>query len=81
MVDAVQAARTGAGAITRFLNLKLGRASAKDGKGIEADAIIEDSPTVLFDGVIVPNAPGALARSGQVASFFRISFGIVDRSG
>jgi catalase len=41
---------------------------------VEADATLENSPSVLFDGMIVPSGDGlaaALAKSGQAVEFLK----------
>jgi len=59
------------GAVTRFLGQFLGSVEGADGARIELDATLENSPAVLFDGVILPdgkNPHGADTDDAPVAS-------------
>src|SRR5262249_36787821 len=42
-----------AGAVPRYLSFRLGEVTADDGSTIEADATLENSPSVLFDAVVL----------------------------
>jgi catalase len=69
-IEAVQEALTKAGAVTRYLGARLG--AFKSGSGmIEADATLENSPAVLFDGVVLPEGAQALAKLGQAIEFVK----------
>jgi catalase len=70
-VDAMQAALTKAGAVTRFLGVRLGAVKSAQGSAIEADASLENSPAVLFDGLVLPDGAQALANSGQAVEFLK----------
>jgi catalase len=74
LVDALQAELAKAGAVVRLLGIRLGAVKSISGAAVEADATIENSPSVLFDGVIVPGGDRAaqtLAKSGQVLEFLK----------
>jgi catalase len=58
-----------AGAVVRLLGLRLGAYQAADGVEVEVDATLENSPSVLFDGLVLPAGIAALARSGQAVEF------------
>jgi catalase len=73
-VDAVQKALTGAGAVTRFLGARLGTVKASNGAAIEADATLENSPAVLFDGMVLPAGCEALIQSAQALEFLKDQF-------
>jgi catalase len=73
-IAALQADLVKAGAVTRFVGMRLGHVRAKDGTLIEADATLENSPAVLFDGLVLPDGEGAastLAGSGQALEFLK----------
>jgi len=53
------------GAVTRFLGVFLGSVKSADGSQIEFDATFENSPAVLFDGVVLPD--GETMRDGEHA--------------
>jgi catalase len=69
-IMALTQALTKAGAVTRFLGVRLGTCKGADGE-LEADATLENSPAVLFDAVILPDGAGALARTGQAVDFVK----------
>jgi catalase len=73
-IAAIQAALTKEGAVTRLVGARLGTFKGAGGISVEADATLENSPGVLFDGVIVPDGEEAgktLAESGQAVEFLR----------
>jgi catalase len=41
---------------------------------VEADASLENSPAVLFDGLVLPDGVQALAKSGQAVEFLKDQF-------
>jgi catalase len=70
----IQAALTEEGAVTRLLGGRLGTFKGADGSSVEVDGTLENSPAVLFDGVIVPDgkeAAATLANSGQAMEFLK----------
>jgi catalase len=73
-IAAIQAALTEEGAVTRLLGGRLGTFKGADGSSVEVDGTLENSPAVLFDGVIVPDGKEAaetLANSGQAVEFLK----------
>jgi catalase len=73
-IAVIQAALTKAGAVTRLLGVRLGSFKGADGTSVEVDATLENSPAVLFDGMIVPDGAGAaeaLATSGRAIEFLK----------
>ena len=46
--------------MTRLLGGRLGTFKGADGSSVEVDGTLENSPAVLFDGVIVPDGKEAL---------------------
>jgi catalase len=73
-IDVIQAALTKAGAVTRFLGVRLGTVTGADGSSIEADATLENSPAVLFDGLVLPDGLESLAKVGQAVEFVKDQF-------
>ena len=70
-VEALQSALTKAGAVTRYVGVRLGSIKASNGAMLDADATLENSPAVLFDGMVLPGAGAALAKSGQAVEFLK----------
>jgi catalase len=73
-IVALQTALTKAGAATRLVAVRLGTFKAADGSAVEADATLENSPAVLFDGMVVPDGEKAaqtLASAGQAIEFLK----------
>jgi catalase len=72
---AVQTALAEAGAVPRFVGIRLGSVSAGRGEPIEVDATLETAPSVLFDAVVLPDgaeaAVAALARDGRTLEFLK----------
>ncbi len=63
---------TKAGAVPRFVGPRLGTYTTSDGKKIEADASMENSPPVLFDALILPDGEAGvqtLALDGHTMEF------------
>ncbi len=63
---------TNAGAVPRFVGPRLGTYSTTGGGTLEADASMENSPAVLFDGLILPDGEAgvrALASDGHTMEF------------
>jgi catalase len=63
-----------AGAVTRVLASRLGTIAGADDERIEVDATLENSPSVLFDAVVVPSraqGEGALAADGRTLEFIK----------
>jgi catalase len=57
LVDAL----TAAGAVTRLLSVRLGTVTSETGELFEVDATFENSPSVLFDAVVLPAGPEAVS--------------------
>ena len=65
---------TAAGAVTRLLGSRLGTVTGADGAMFEVDATLENSPSVLFDGLVVPDGDEAietLTDDGHVSEFLK----------
>ncbi len=76
-VAAAQQALLAAGAVGRLVGHRVGMYTAKDGSQIDADASFENEPSVLFDGVIIPDGEGTAkvwARDGRAAEFVKDQF-------
>jgi catalase len=70
LVDAL----TGAGAVTRLLGSRLGAVASESGEEVEVDATLENSPSVLFDALVLPGGAKAveiLARDGHTLEFIK----------
>jgi len=73
-VTAIQTALLQEGAVPRLVSLRVGRVRTASGDLLEADASMENSPAVLFDGVVLADGEAAtdlLANSGQAAEFIQ----------
>jgi catalase len=65
------------GAVVRLLGVRLGAMEAADGEAIEIDATLENSPSVLFDALVLPDgetASAALRADGQAIEFVQNQF-------
>jgi catalase len=70
MIDAL----TEAGAVPRLIASRLGSVISENGESFEVDATLENSPSVLFDGLILPDGVEAieqLARDGRSLEFLK----------
>ncbi len=66
-VLAVQAALHEAGASTHLIASRLGSVACTNGVPLQASATLENAAPVLFDGLVLPDGPAALAKlSGYV---------------
>jgi catalase len=71
-LQSIHAALTDAGAVPRFVAPRLGTYATSNGDTIEADASMENSPPVLFDGLVLPDGDAgvkALAADGHTMEF------------
>ena len=71
-VTRLHSALVDAGAVPRFVGPRLGKFKSAKGKAIEADASMENSPSVLFDALILPDGEAgvkALDGFGQTKEF------------
>jgi catalase len=76
-VATLQQALLKAGAVGRLVSHRVGRFTAKDGTVLDADASFENEPSVLFDGVVIPDGDGVAklwARDGRAAEFVKDQF-------
>ncbi len=65
---------TAAGAVPRFVGARLGTTEPASGDPIEVDATMEAIPSVLWDGVVLPDGAGAvhvLAADGRTREFLK----------
>ncbi|MBV9573028.1 MAG: catalase [Acidobacteriales bacterium] len=64
---------TAAGAVPRFISSRLGRVSGQGEAFVEIDGTLEALPSVLFDGVVLPDGDGAegLAADGRSLEFLK----------
>ena len=68
---AIHEALAAEGAVPRFIGARLGTVKAKDGTTIDVEVTFENSPSVVFDAVAVPNGTKALAAIGQALEFLK----------
>src|SRR6202789_2360023 len=65
---------TAAGAVTRLIASRLGMIRSKDGELLVIDATLENSPSVLFDALVLPagsKAVDTLCLDGRVLEFVK----------
>lgn len=73
-IAALQAALLDEGAVARLVGIRVGRVTTASGETLEADASMENSPSVLFDGLILPDGQAGvdmLARDGHTMEFIQ----------
>src|ERR1700728_692701 len=73
-VSAVMDALTEAGAVPKLLGSRLGTVTSDDGETFEVDATLENSPSVLFDALVLPDGTEAvdnLAGDGHTLEFLK----------
>jgi catalase len=73
-ITAIMDALTGAGATVRLLGSRLGTVTSEEGETFEVDATLENSPSVLFDALVLPDGAEAvenLARNGHTLEFLK----------
>jgi catalase len=76
-IAALHAALTKAGAVVHFVGPRVGKFGTEDGAGIEAGKSLENSPSVLFDALVLPDgakAVDALARDGHTMEYVKDQF-------
>ena len=75
---AVQKALAAEGAVVHFVGPRVGNFSTADGAGvIEANKSLENSPSVLFDAIVLPDgavAVQALSKDGHTMEFLKDAF-------
>jgi catalase len=65
---------TGSGAVTRLLGSRLGTVASEGGEEVEVDGTLENSPSVLFDALVLPGGAKAidtLAQDGRTLEFIK----------
>jgi len=73
-VSAIIDGLTKAGAVTRLVSQRLGKISSADDISFEVDATLENSPSVLFDALVLPDGIDAverLAKDGHTLEFLK----------
>jgi catalase len=73
----LQAALLAAGAVPRLVAPRLGKVKTAEGDSLDADASLENSPSVLFDAAVLPAgeaAVKALALHGQAIEFVQLQY-------
>jgi catalase len=73
-VNALIDALTAAGAVVRLLGSRLGTVATAAGGTLEVDATLENSPSVLFDALVLPDGAKAvrtLAADGHALEFLK----------
>lgn len=73
-VSSLQQALLRAGAIGRLVGSRVGAFAAADGSSLEADASLENEPSVLFDGLAMPDGAQTLSRDGRAIEFVKDQF-------
>lgn len=74
MVRALYASRLTEGAVPRLVGQRLGRVTSQDGTALDVEITFEAGPSVLYDGLIVPDggdAAGTLGIHANVLNFLR----------
>jgi catalase len=66
-VTAVQAALAEQGAVARLVGPHIGRMKTTGGDALDADASLENEPGFLFDALVLPDGPQAVAALSQDA--------------
>jgi len=73
-IAAATRALTQGGAVVRLLSTRLGCVTDSEGARFEIDATLENTPSVLFDALVLPDgeeAVGALAKDGHALEFLK----------
>lgn len=76
-VSAVAQALMKAGVVVRLVGQRIGAVATADGATLDADASLDNQPSVLFDGAVVPAGVAALERwrqDGRALEFLRDSY-------
>jgi len=74
---AIHKALTDKGAVPRIVAVRLGAVKSSTGDALEPDATFENTPSVLFDAVVIPDGPlagKALSGLGQACEFAKDQF-------
>jgi catalase len=73
-LKSVRDALVSAGAVPRLVGPRVGRFTAADGSVFEAEASLENEPSVLFDALVLPDGQEAvkrLAADGRMAEYIK----------
>ena len=76
-IAAIQTALAHAGAVVHFVGPRIGKFVTVDGAEIEANKSMENSPSVLFDALVLPDGDKAiatLARDGHTMEYVKDQF-------
>jgi catalase len=76
-LSALHTLLSGAGAVPRFVGIRLGRVKPATGDPIEVEVTMEAAPAVLFDALVIPDGAKAiatLAAVGHTAEFIKDQF-------
>lgn len=76
-VSAVAQALIKAGVVVRLVGQRIGPLQAEDGSALDADASLDNHPSGLFDGAVVPGGAAAVTRlqaDGRALEFLRDAF-------
>ncbi|WP_394756888.1 catalase [Rhodoferax sp.] len=76
-IAAIHAALAAAGAVAHFVGPRVGKFIADDGAEIEANKSMENSPSVLFDALVLPDGAPAiktLAADGHTMEYVKDQF-------
>ena len=76
-IAAIQSALMAEGAVGHFVGPRVGKFITDDGAEIEADKSMENSPSVLFDALVLPDGAKAietLARDGHTMEYLKDQF-------
>jgi catalase len=72
--QAVYDALSGAGAVPRYVGVKLGSVAGAKGQAIEIEATLETMPSPMWDAVVIDGSAEALATVGLAAEFVKEQF-------
>ena len=76
-VSAMADALIKAGVVVRLVGQRIGPVQAEDGSALDADASLDNHPSGVFDGAIVPGGEGAVGRlqtDGRALEFLRDAY-------
>lgn len=76
-VSAVAQALVQAGAVVRLVGQRIGPVATADGNVLDADASLDNQPSAVFDGAVVPGGGGAIERwlqDGRAVEFLRDAY-------
>ena len=64
-IESLIEALSAAGAVPRLLGSRLGTVTCAEGEAFEVDATLENSPSVLFDALVLPDGEQGVAQLGR----------------